>query len=236
MINTNACFMQCLRKIKDMDIIEGISYHELSILQGLLSSIAGYSTKAIEIGSWKGCSSYFLAHILNHFKDCKLYCIDTWGGNEDTWQMEEVAQHSIRKIFDFNTTEFNHIIVPINEDSKIAHTQFEDESIDFIFTDGDHTYNGQSYDLKFYYPKLRVGGIMCGHDSNHRYESLSSESRREVDSHLNDDCVFIEALQKRVHCGVAKALYDFFGSDYKRSEEVTTAETGIKNSLWWRVK
>jgi hypothetical protein len=236
MINSHACFMQCLRKIKNLDIIEGISYHELYILQDFLSSVAKDGFTVIEIGSWKGCSSYFLAHIMNHFKYCKLYCIDTWKGNEDTWQKEEIAQHDIKEIFDLNTAEFNHIIVPLRENSNAAHIEFKDESIDFMFMDGDHTHNGLYSDLTNYYPKLKTGGVICGHDSNIRYENLSRKFRIIINRHIDEDCIFIKSLLRRIHCGVAKALYDFFGSDYYRIEETDLAEEGVKNSLWWHIK
>lgn len=234
-MDSHACFMQCLRKIRNMDIIEGISYHELYILQELLpSKVDGF--RVIEIGSWKGCSTYFLAHILSHFEDCKLYCIDMWKGNEGTWQIEEVNTHNIKEVFDYNIREFNHIVTSIIEDSKTAHSRFEDESIDFIFDDGDHTYDGLFSDLKNYYPKLRKGGIICGHDSNVRFEELSVQSKIEIGHHRDVDCVYIESIDKRVHCGVAVALSDYFGSDYSRSEEEFYAEIGVKNSLWWAIK
>src|SRR3990167_1120114 len=42
--------------------------------------------------------------------------------------------------------------------------ELEDESIDFVFIDGDHTYNGVMADLLLWYPKLKSGGILSGHD------------------------------------------------------------------------
>jgi predicted O-methyltransferase YrrM len=223
-----------------MDIIEGISYHELYILQRLLVSNVSDGFRVVEIGSWKGCSSYFLAHILNHFKDCHLYCIDMWKGNYGTWQIEEVNTHNIKDVFDSNIREFNHIITTIKEDSKTAHSHFENNSIDFIFDDGDHTYYGLLSDLKNYYPKLKKGGIICGHDSNARFETLSPIAQNEVDDNLDTDCIYIKSLDKRVHCGVTRALYDMFGDSYYRSGEGTSpfraAEEGVKNSLWWKIK
>lgn len=39
-----------------------------------------------------------------------------------------------------------------------------DETYDFIFIDGDHTYAAVIQDLNTWYPKLKVGGIFAGHD------------------------------------------------------------------------
>jgi predicted O-methyltransferase YrrM len=42
--------------------------------------------------------------------------------------------------------------------------KFEDNSIDFIYIDGDHSYNAVKQDLEMYLPKLKDNGIIGGHD------------------------------------------------------------------------
>ena len=54
----------------------------------------------------------------------------------------------------------------IKESSTNAATQLEDDSYDFIFIDADHSMKAVLQDLDSYWPKLRVGGIMAGHDNN----------------------------------------------------------------------
>jgi hypothetical protein len=41
-----------------------------------------------------------------------------------------------------------------------------DETIDFIYIDGDHTYEAVAADIAGWWPKLKVGGILAGHDYN----------------------------------------------------------------------
>jgi predicted O-methyltransferase YrrM len=48
--------------------------------------------------------------------------------------------------------------------SDEAVTQFDDLSIDFIYIDGCHTYEAVKKDLQNYYPKIKHGGIISGHD------------------------------------------------------------------------
>jgi hypothetical protein len=43
---------------------------------------------------------------------------------------------------------------------------FEDESVDFVFVDGDHSEEGVSRDIEAWWPKLKKTGIMAGHDYN----------------------------------------------------------------------
>ena len=52
----------------------------------------------------------------------------------------------------------------LRETSGEAATRFEPESLDFVFIDGDHSYEGVLKDCRTYYPLLKNGGIFCGHD------------------------------------------------------------------------
>ena len=56
-------------------------------------------------------------------------------------------------------------------DSKILFSDFRDESLDFIYIDGDHTYDGVMADMANWWPKIKVKGVMCGHDYNPSWES-----------------------------------------------------------------
>lgn len=43
---------------------------------------------------------------------------------------------------------------------------FEDNSLDFVYIDADHHYEPALQDCSLWYPKVKVGGIICGHDFN----------------------------------------------------------------------
>jgi len=42
--------------------------------------------------------------------------------------------------------------------------EFEDEFFDFIFIDAEHSYEGVARDISDWYPKVKEGGVLCGHD------------------------------------------------------------------------
>jgi len=45
-----------------------------------------------------------------------------------------------------------------------AATSFGDETLDFIYIDADHTYEGVMADLEAWYPKVKKGGFVLGDD------------------------------------------------------------------------
>jgi hypothetical protein len=48
--------------------------------------------------------------------------------------------------------------------SDMASDFFCEESLDFIYIDADHKIDSVAADLKYWYPKLKVGGVFCGDD------------------------------------------------------------------------
>ena len=52
----------------------------------------------------------------------------------------------------------------IDEKSEDFAEVIQDSELDFIFIDGDHSYEGVSKDIKLWWPKVKSGGIFAGHD------------------------------------------------------------------------
>lgn len=60
------------------------------------------------------------------------------------------------------TDKFSLIIVPSPMSAKEVK-----ESLDFVYIDGDHSYEAVKKDLEAWYPKVKSGGMFCGHDYNY---------------------------------------------------------------------
>jgi Methyltransferase domain len=45
-------------------------------------------------------------------------------------------------------------------------------SIDFVFIDGDHRYEGVKKDIDAWYPIVRSGGVIAGHDYTHEFPGV----------------------------------------------------------------
>lgn len=47
-----------------------------------------------------------------------------------------------------------------------ASKEVEDNSLDFVYIDANHHFEAVFQDCKVWYPKIKEGGIICGHDYN----------------------------------------------------------------------
>jgi hypothetical protein len=60
-------------------------------------------------------------------------------------------------------------------------SRFEEESLDWVYIDGNHSYEGISWDMQWHY-KVKRGGIVAGHDYyNITRPPYNCEVRRAVD-------------------------------------------------------
>ena len=122
----------------------------------------------VEVGSWKGRSAAFMAvEINNSGKSIKFDCVDTWEGSktEDAHQNDSYVKNGLLyEKFLSNTEVVKHIITPKRGDSIQMSMTYEDDSLDFVFIDGDHRYEFVKADIEAWVPKVKIGGIVSGHD------------------------------------------------------------------------
>jgi|TARA_R110000824_G_scaffold2570_4_gene11849 predicted O-methyltransferase YrrM len=96
----------------------------------------------VELGSLGSFLPELLARV---YKDLKIIAVDVQFQRPLLWKR-------YKNIFQINNWTVN------------ASRLFDDESIDFVYVDADHSYKGCMADLEAWYPKLKKGGILSGHD------------------------------------------------------------------------
>ena len=112
---------------------------------------------AAEIGVQR--YGYFSYYLLRH-SDLALYSIDIWGGRHT----EAITGASIEAEARSHLAEFGSRSNVMRSASIDAATMFNDSTFDFIYINGNHRKESVTDDMQAWYPKVRSGGILAGHD------------------------------------------------------------------------
>lgn len=114
--------------------------------------------KGAEIGVADGRYSEILCQKISGLE---LFSIDPWTPYEGNWRNTEYQKNAYLKAED-RLRKYNvHLLA---QTSLTAATDFQDESLDFVFIDGDHRFDPVMLDILLWAPKVRKGGIVAGHD------------------------------------------------------------------------
>ena len=140
-------------------------------LRSLLPMLPSSCT-AIEIGVQGGGFSEL---ILNNLRPGELFLVDPWSGgsfdknSETHYSTGVITAHAtsshlkcIQKKF-VDDIRARTVIIKQGFSYDVVDS-FRDDFFDFIYIDACHFYNSVRADLKSFLPKLKTGGLMCGHD------------------------------------------------------------------------
>jgi len=125
----------------------------------------------VEVGVWKGSCSERLLSLLPKLT---LYMVDRWTVyTKDERDRDKVSQMCKSKQASFDSAymmarqkvkKYGKRAVILKTDSIDASDMFGQASVDFVFLDGDHSYEGLIADIDAWLPKIKPGGWLCGHD------------------------------------------------------------------------
>ena len=103
----------------------GENWFSFASLYSHFVSIMKDGSNFVEIGSWKGKSSAYMAvEIINSQKNINFYCIDTWKGSEEHCLDLNVKNDTLYDLFLSNIDPVKHIINPIRAPSVEASNKF----------------------------------------------------------------------------------------------------------------
>jgi predicted O-methyltransferase YrrM len=116
----------------------------------ILLNRRGLVGRAVEVGVFQGAYS---ARLLSAWRGRELVSIDPWDGADDAL---EQARRTLAR--------FGRRSTIWRSTSLEAAEHIEDASLDFVYIDALHDYDSVRRDLEAWYPKVRVSGILAGHD------------------------------------------------------------------------
>ena len=127
----------------------------------------------VELGAYKGKStSFIVTEMLNKASNISFYTVDTFQGDSGSTDINEVEAYkqvnvsSMYQEYLKNTQHIHEFFTTMVNYSYEAADYFIDDSVDTIFIDAGHSYEAVLADLKSWYPKMKDGSIMSGHDYN----------------------------------------------------------------------
>lgn len=122
----------------------------------------------VEIGSWQGRSSTFLARAVEESNNGSFYAIDHFAGNagkEEFYSidgsMENLKDTFKKNISNFGLSDTVNLLDMSNTEASVV---FENKTIRFLFIDGDHTKSGVKKDIELFYPRLVKGSFIVFDD------------------------------------------------------------------------
>jgi len=137
--------------------------------------------KGAEIGVFEGTFSEIIIKTLT---PSEFYLVDIFSGtgisgdkngeNMKTISLDESYNNLVKKYIN------NKNIFVVKGISDNFFNSIPDQYLDFIYIDGDHSYNGVTKDLNNSIKKVKKGGVVCGHDYHDNFI--------EVKNAVNDFC------------------------------------------------
>ena len=136
-----------------------------TFVKGLLAALKEPRTGA-EIGVERG---HFTEQMLGAFPRLHLFAVDPWQAEPPfgDWPMPEIKAEFYQR-----THAYRERVTVYRMTSLEAAPKIPDQSLDFVFIDANHSYESVRDDIGAWRPKVRVGGLLMGHDFSPKYPGV----------------------------------------------------------------
>ena len=118
----------------------------------------------VEIGTDKG---YHALNMIGRLNIKKLYLVDPYicypASNSNSLEIEDeskaakLREESAQNLYGHNNIE--RLLITSEEAASYVNVP-----LDFVYIDGDHRYEMVLKDIRLWYPKVKIGGLVAGHD------------------------------------------------------------------------
>ena len=121
-----------------------------------------------EVGVMEGNHSI---EILNNLDIKKLYCVDPYLPYVDCDKYIKKKIIFQKKTAKKNLSKYNNVKL-VYKMSKKASWLFRDKTFDFVYIDANHSYKHVLEDINCWYPKVKEGGVIGGHDFDTQHNDV----------------------------------------------------------------
>lgn len=153
-------------------------------IQGWFSEEAGLAYRAlvrsirggamVEVGSWKGLSTAYVGRLAAR-GGVALHCVDTWEGSSDDYAARYRAMlttEDVPGVFRANMEALGIRPTVHRLASTDAAARFAEASLDLVFLDASHDAAAVLADIEAWWPRLKPGAILAGHDHNEEHAGV----------------------------------------------------------------
>jgi hypothetical protein len=183
----------------------------------------GESLVGVEIGVWRGENAL---SILKNTDIYLLYLVDPYI-EYDGYNINEISSHTnmeeneahARKILE----PYKDSIVWVKEKAHEA-SEYLPNDLDFVYIDGNHSKPSIQEDIRDWYPKVRAGGILAGHD----FQKEEIRSSVITLSKYRDEPLWSFPFEKANH------IHDW--DEEWRVHKVPSNRISIDQEDWWIIK
>ena len=193
---------------------------------------ANKNWNVLEIGSYAGASAELISYYVG-----KLICCDLWEEYITPIERANIAYKDF-----LVTKEMNPNITECKKNSNEFVKEIQDQTFDMIYIDADHEYNSVKNDISLWFPKVKPGGIICGHDyfmdgvriavdeffgkENIKYFKDSSWSYKKPESNISSKqkkfSIIIPTYNRTE--SLKKAIQSVINQNYKNYEVIICSE------------
>ncbi len=131
----------------------------------------------VEIGSWQGRSTSFLARAVSSSQNGTFYAVDHFQGNLGKENFYIVGNNDLSDLENNFLSNMERIgladsVRLLNMTNEQAEKEIREINIRFLFIDGDHTREGVEKDIELFFPKLMPGSIVVFDDFSKSFSGL----------------------------------------------------------------
>jgi hypothetical protein len=180
---------------------------------GFLLNRMNLTGVGVEVGVFRGD---YAVELLRSWKGSLLILVDPWEHLPDyldSWnlqaaEMEQNYQFTLDRLAPYSDR-----IRILRTTSQQAAPLVKDHSCDFVYIDANHAYEAVRADLRLWYPKLRSGALMAGHDyfdarADELYEPIFKLTNSLRKEELTSYGVKSAVDEFAAHCNVTLSITD----------------------------
>ena len=155
---------------KTADNINGWCNMQGGVLLYVLALNFSSGNFIVELGSWKGLSTIWLANAVKDKNDGKslVYAVDTWEGSSEhkdilkEYEKDQLYNEFLNNVLIAGVSDF---VVPLRGDTISVSRQWRIEhKIGLLHIDASHEYDSVRKDFEFWSPLVMEGGIIVFDD------------------------------------------------------------------------